>query len=74
LGVRRIGGKWLALLKEIAPGVMRVAVVRDTTISSGIAQQAVAPLLSLEVIPVNMRDAGEIEQSVETFGRSPKAV
>jgi putative tryptophan/tyrosine transport system substrate-binding protein len=73
-----MGGKWLALLKEIAPGVMRVAVVRDTTISSGIAQfgviQAVAPSLSLEVIPVNMRDAGEIEQSVETFGRSPKAV
>jgi putative ABC transport system substrate-binding protein len=70
-----MGGKWLALLKEIAPGVMRVAVLRDTTISSGAAQfgviQAVAPSLSLEVIPVNMRDAGEIEQSVETFARSP---
>src|SRR5262245_54130807 len=67
--------KWLELLKEIAPAVTRVAVLRDTTqgftISMFAAIQAVAPSLRVEVIPVNLRDAGEIEQSVETFARSP---
>jgi len=70
-----IGGKWLGLLKEIAPGLTRVAVLRDATqafaMSLFAAIQAVAPSLGVEVIPVNMRDAGEIEQSVETFARSP---
>ena len=70
-----IGGKWLGLLKEIAPGLTRVAVLRDATqafaMSLFAATQAVAPSLGVEVIPVNMRDAGEIEQSVETFARSP---
>jgi putative tryptophan/tyrosine transport system substrate-binding protein len=70
-----IGGKWLELLKEIAPGVTRVAVLRDATqafaMSLFAAMQAVAPSLGVEVIPVNMRNAGEIEQSVETFARSP---
>jgi putative tryptophan/tyrosine transport system substrate-binding protein len=70
-----IGGKWLELLKEIAPGLTRVAVLRDATqafaMSLFAAIQAVAPSLGVEVIPVNMRDAGEIEQSVETFARSP---
>jgi putative ABC transport system substrate-binding protein len=70
-----ISGKWLELLKEIAPGVTRVAVLRDTTQGSGVAQfgviQAVAPPLRVEVIPVNLRDAGEIEQSVAVFARSP---
>ena len=70
-----IGGKWLELLKEIAPGLTRVAVLRDATqafaMSLFAATQAVAPSLGVEVIPVNMRDAGEIEQSVETFARSP---
>ena len=68
-------GKLLELLKEIAPSVTRAAVIRDPTILSGTAQfgaiQAVAPSLQLEVIPVSMRDAGEIEQSVKTFARSP---
>ena len=70
-----IGGKWLELLKEIAPNVTRVAVLRDAI--QGFATslfaviQAVAPSLRVEVSPVNMRDAGEIEQSVETFARSP---
>jgi putative ABC transport system substrate-binding protein len=68
-------GKWLDLLKEIAPTVKRVAVLRDPVNPAQIAQfgaiQAVAPSLSLEVIPVNMRDAAEIEQSVKTFARSP---
>jgi len=70
-----IGGKWLELLKEIAPGLTRVAVLRDAAqafaMSLFAATQAVAPSLGVEVIPVNMRDAGEIEQSVETFARSP---
>jgi len=70
-----IAGKYLELLKEIVPGVTRAAVLRDSTQGSGTSQfaaiQAVAPSLRVEVIPVNMRDAGEIEQSIETFARSP---
>jgi putative ABC transport system substrate-binding protein len=70
-----MAGKWLELLKDIAPGVTRTAVLRHTTNPAGIAQfgviQAVAPSLRVEVVPVNMRDAGEIEQSVETFARAP---
>jgi putative tryptophan/tyrosine transport system substrate-binding protein len=66
-----IGGKWLELLKEITPGVTRVAVLRDATqafaMSLFAAMQAVAPSQGVEVIPVNMRSAGEIEQSVETL-------
>jgi putative tryptophan/tyrosine transport system substrate-binding protein len=69
-----MGGKFLELLKEIAPSVTRVAVLRDTTIPSGAAQfgviQAAALSLRMEIIPVNMPNAGEIEQSVETFARS----
>jgi putative tryptophan/tyrosine transport system substrate-binding protein len=67
-------GKFLELLKEIAPSVTRVAVLRDTSIPSGAAQfgviQAAALSLRMEVIPVNMPNAGEIEQSVEAFARS----
>jgi putative ABC transport system substrate-binding protein len=70
-----MGGKWLELLKEIAPNVTRVAVLRDPTNPSQFAQfgaiQAVAPSLRVEVIPVNMRDAGEIERAVADFARSP---
>src|SRR6516162_6494384 len=70
-----IGGKWLELLKEIAPALTRVAVLRDAaqgfTITTFAAIQAVAPSLGVEVIPLNMREAGEIEQSVEIFARSP---
>jgi ABC-type uncharacterized transport system substrate-binding protein len=70
-----MGGKWLELLKQIAPGVTRVAVLRDATLAAAMslfaAMQAVAPSLGVEVIPVNMRNASEIEQSVETFARSP---
>jgi putative ABC transport system substrate-binding protein len=66
-------GKWLELLKEIAPGVTRAAVIRDPAISSGIGQlgaiQAVAPSLRVEVSPVNVRDAGEIERAVTAFAR-----
>jgi putative ABC transport system substrate-binding protein len=58
-----MGGKWLELLKQIAPSVTRAAVLRDTAQGSGTSQfaaiQAVAPSLRLEVSPLNMRDAGE---------------
>jgi putative ABC transport system substrate-binding protein len=70
-----IGGKWLELLKEIAPRVTRVAVIRDPALVAGIGQfgaiQSVAPSLGVEVSAVNVRDATEIERAVETFARSP---
>jgi putative tryptophan/tyrosine transport system substrate-binding protein len=69
-----IGAKWLELLKEIAPGITRVALLRDAsqafTINAFATVQAVAPSLGVQVIPINMRDAGEIEQSVANFARS----
>ena len=69
-----MGGKWLELLKEIAPGVARVAVLRNAATPSGVAQfgviQAVAPSLRVEVSPVNMGDAGEIERAVAAFAHS----
>src|SRR5262249_57378304 len=62
-------------LKQIAPGVTRVAVLRDASQAFAMSMfatiQAVAPARQVEVIPVNMRDASEIEQSVESFARSP---
>jgi putative ABC transport system substrate-binding protein len=70
-----LSGKWLELLKEIAPGVMRVAVLRDTAVGSGVGQyaiiQAVAPSLGVELRPIDMRDAGEIERAVTAFARLP---
>jgi ABC-type uncharacterized transport system substrate-binding protein len=67
-------GKSLELLKEIAPGVTRAAVLRDPAIASGIGQfgavQAVAPSLGVEVSPVDVRDAGEIERAVTAFARA----
>ncbi len=69
-----ISGKWLELLKAIAPGVTRVAVLRDPAIASGPALfgiiQAVAPSLRVEVSPVNVRDAGEIERAIKAFASS----
>jgi putative ABC transport system substrate-binding protein len=69
-----MSGKWLELLKEIAPGMTRVAVLRDSAIASGIGQfaavQAVAPLLGVELSPVDVRDAPEIERAVTAFARS----
>ena len=68
-----MSGKWVELLKEITPGVRRVAVLRDLTI--GIAQlaaiQAVAPSLGMELSVIGVRDADEIESAVTTFARSP---
>jgi putative ABC transport system substrate-binding protein len=69
-----LSGKWLELLKEIAPGMTRVAVLRNAATPSGPGQfgviQAVAPSLRVEVNPVNVRDAGEIERAVAAFARS----
>ena len=69
-----MGGKWLELLKEIAPNVTRVAVLRDPASPSQTAQfgaiRAMAPSVSVEVIPINVRDAGEIERAVADFARS----
>jgi putative ABC transport system substrate-binding protein len=68
-------GKWLELLKQIAPSVTRAAVIRDPANPTGIGQfgviQAVAPLLGMQINPVNMSDAREIERAVEAFARSP---
>jgi ABC-type uncharacterized transport system substrate-binding protein len=70
-----LSGKSLELLKEIAPGVTRAAVIRDAAVSIGPAQfgviQAVAPSLRVEVNPINMRDAGEIERAIAAFAGSP---
>ena len=69
-----MGGKWLELLKEIAPRVTRAAVLRDPAIPAGIGQfaviQAVAPSLRVEVSPVDIREAGEIERAITAFARS----
>src|SRR5262249_10598355 len=70
-----LSGKWLELLKQIAPGLTRAAVFRDPAITSGIGQfaviQSVAPSLGVEVSPISVRDAGEIERTVAAFARSP---
>ena len=70
-----LSGKWPELLKEIAPRVTRAAVLRDATLASGIGQfaiiQSVASSVGLEVSPVNMRDAGEIERTIAAFAGTP---
>jgi putative tryptophan/tyrosine transport system substrate-binding protein len=67
--------KWLELLKQIAPSVIRVAVIRESTLSSGIGQlaalQAVAPSLGVELRPVDTRDAIEIERAITAFAQGP---
>jgi len=66
--------KWLELLKEIAPNVTRVAVLRDPAIAAGIGQfgaiQSVAPTLGVELTPINLRDPAEIERAISAFARS----
>ena len=66
-----IGGKWLELLKELTPTMTRAAVIRDPAITAGIGQwsaiQAVAPSLGVELRPINVRDAREMERAVATF-------
>src|SRR5215471_13553880 len=69
-----LSGKWLERLKQTAPGVKRVAVLRDPTIASGIGQfgaiQSAAPSLGMEAIPVNVRDVGDIERDIAAVSRS----
>jgi putative tryptophan/tyrosine transport system substrate-binding protein len=70
------GAKWLELLKEIAPGVKRAAVLRDPTNPAGSGQwgaiQSVASSFGVELTAVNMRvETGEIEHAVATFARQP---
>jgi putative ABC transport system substrate-binding protein len=70
-----MSGKWLELLKQTAPKVNRVAVLRDPTVSTGIAQLAalhsVAPSLSIVVSPLDVRDPDDIRRAVTEFARSP---
>ena len=73
-----LAGKWLELLKEIAPGVSRVAVLRDATRGPGIGQfaviQAIAPQLGVEVTPINaLLEPNEIERAITALRKSPNA-
>ena len=69
-----LSGKWLELLKDIAPGVTRVAVLQDPTQGGGSSAfaviQAAAPSLGVEVTPVNLRDAPEVERALADFART----
>ena len=69
-----IGGKWLELLKEVAPVIKRAGIIRDPTITAGPGQfgaiQSVAPSLGVEVTPLSVRSAAEIERVINTFARN----
>ena len=71
-----LSAKWPELLKQIAPGVTRVAVLRDPAIASGIGQfgaiQSAAPSLGMEAIPLNVRDVAEIERDIASFATASK--
>jgi putative ABC transport system substrate-binding protein len=70
-----LAAKWLELLKQIAPHVTRAAVIRDPTRGPGIGQfavvQAIAPLLGMELSPINAHDVSEMEREIAAFARSP---
>jgi putative tryptophan/tyrosine transport system substrate-binding protein len=70
-----LAGKWLELLKQIAPDATRAAVLRDAAAATGIGQfaviQAVAPPLGVDVSPIDLRDAAEIERAIVSFARKP---
>jgi putative ABC transport system substrate-binding protein len=72
-----VGGKWLEMLKQIAPGVTRVAVIRDPATPQGIGQfsavQSLAPSLGFEVSPINARNAGEMERDIAAIARVPNS-
>ena len=76
VGEYGFSGKWLELLKQVAPNVTRVAVIRDST-PGGFAEfgaiQNAAPSLGMEVIPVNADDPGDIERGIVAFSRLPNA-
>jgi ABC-type uncharacterized transport system substrate-binding protein len=69
-----LSGKWLELIKQIAPSITRVAVLRDPAITAGIGQfgaiRSAAPALGIDVSPIDVRDVGEMERAVEAFARS----
>ena len=69
-----LSGKWLELLKQVAPGVTRAAVLRDPAQTAGVGQfaviQSVASSVGIEVVPVNVRDADEIERAATAFART----
>jgi putative tryptophan/tyrosine transport system substrate-binding protein len=69
-----LGGKWVELLKQIAEDVTRAAVLRDPALPSGTGQfgaiQAMAPSLGMEVVPLNMRDVGQVERALAAFART----
>jgi ABC-type uncharacterized transport system substrate-binding protein len=70
-----LSGKWLELLKEIVPGLRRVAVLRESALLAGIGQfaviQAVAPSLGVDVRPIGLRDPAEIERGIAAFAQAP---
>ena len=70
-----LSGKWLELLKEIKPNVTRVAIIRDSAATVGIGQwaaiQSAASSFGLELVPIDPRDAGEIERAITTFAQFP---
>jgi ABC-type uncharacterized transport system substrate-binding protein len=72
-----IAGKWLELLKQIAPGVTRVAVIRDHATPQGIGQfsavHAVAPALGLDVSPINASEPSEVERAIAAFAHTPNS-
>jgi putative tryptophan/tyrosine transport system substrate-binding protein len=69
-----MGGKWLELLREVAPGVKRIAVLRDPTLASGSGQfgaiQSVAPMFAAELTPIGMQTPDEIERGLAAFARA----
>lgn len=70
-----LSGKWLELLKQVAPNVTRAAILRDPALAAGIGQfaviQSVAPSVGVEVTAINVRDVGEIERKISKFAISP---
>jgi putative tryptophan/tyrosine transport system substrate-binding protein len=68
-----LSGKWLELLKQIAPSLTRVAILRDPAVAAGIGQfaaiQSVAPSFGVELRPIDVREIGEIERAITTFAR-----
>jgi putative ABC transport system substrate-binding protein len=69
-----MSGKWLELLKEVAPGLTRVAVFRDAGAASGMGQygaiQAIAPSFRVELHPVDVHDPGDIDRTITEFARA----
>jgi len=72
-----LSGKWLEMLKQVAPATTRAAVIRDSSITSGIGQfaviQSVAPSVGIDVLPINVRDARELERGINSFARLPNS-